>query len=204
MSCKHSTPPPPPQRVCPERPSKANLPISFCCFSWTTFCFLFVCFKGQSFVKRKLKIPPAHPFPSLPPSNPTYFFFFFLLLLEKKNNPNKNPLITHNPTLQTANLDSSAEEQTWGREGNRSAKDPGVCRYTFQRLVVPPIPKPRERGSFLKVCSGGGGMSKHFTKRFVAHSLSVGQSWNHRRISVPTGSGLGGWKPLFPTSPPSP
>lgn len=153
---------------------KQTYPLVFVGFP-EQLCFLFVCFKGQSFVKRKLKIPPAHPFPSLQP-NLFFFFFFFLLLLEKKNNPNKNPLITHNPTLQTANLDSTAEEQTWGREGNRSAKDPGVCRYTFQRLVVPPIPKPRERGSFLKVCSGGWGMSKHFTKRFVAHSLSVGQS----------------------------
>lgn len=109
------------------------------------FLFLFVClcFKGQSFVKRKLKIPSAHPFPSLRPN-------LFLLLLEKKNNPNKTPHITHNPTLQTANLDSTAEERTTGVWERRERKPKRSQGLQIQRLVVPP--KPRERGSFLKWC----------------------------------------------------
>lgn len=124
MSRKHSTPPPPPQRACPERPSKANLPISFCCFPEQLFAFVFCFFffLRPVFCQKKTKNPTSPSIPSLQPN-------LFLLLLEKKNNPNKNPHITHNPILQTANLDPTAEEQPTGREGNGSAKDPRVCQH---------------------------------------------------------------------------
>lgn len=131
MSCKHSTPPPQPQRACPERPPKANLTYSFGSFPGQLLVVVF--FKGHSFVKRKLKFPPSHPFPSL---QPNHFYCFW-----KKKNSNKNPHITHNPTLKTANLDTTARSRLPGEKEGKSKRAQGLLVVSL---------KFRERGWLLK------------------------------------------------------
>lgn len=77
MSCKHPTPPPQSQRDCLEPSSKAKIPTFF------SFPFLDK-FEKKSFVKVKLKIPPAYP---SPPFNSTHFYCFFFFFAGGRGDP---------------------------------------------------------------------------------------------------------------------
>lgn len=105
MSCKHSTPSPQSQRACPEPVSKAKIPTSpLPSLFWASLK------RNQSFVKEKLKIPPARPsVPSLQP-NPFYCF------LKKK--PKTHTDHTNHP--QTANLDARGDIQLGAAVGERA------------------------------------------------------------------------------------
>ena len=206
MSCKHSTPSPQSQRACPEPVSKAKIPTSpLPSLFWASVK------RNQSFVKEKLKIPPAHPsVPSLQP-NPFYCF-------SKKN---KNPQGTHKPPHKRLTW-MPEEIFSWGcgegksRRGADSRGKDRDARISPDLYICELDDAPPKNGGSQNPHStkwvGVGGCFKTHHKALSAHSMSSGQlvekKKNQKRmIFLPAGGWAwdgGLWRPLLTRSPPSP
>lgn len=128
--------------------------------------------RNQSFVKGKLKIPPAHP---SPPSNPTHLYCFFGggKPQQQKSTPNTQT------NLQTSNL--NAREDIWLGGWGGSGREPitaegerrkGISKPQHLRANAPPKNGDRidTQGSG-RGAVGGGFFSKHISQSTAKHFL---------------------------------